>query len=318
MAECLAEVGATACAQCHNDDIVMSTRGEFAFAALCPHLQSCAACKGSGYRLGRDAEGYEVMRPCGRLNILTRVQRINAAGVPARYAHLRLDTLTPPTGVEQADAFILARNHVQRVARELATARTGTVGLGLSGPPGVGKTHLMCAMALQLAADAGLSVKYTDFSTLLWNLKAGFDRGVGENELLGPLLEADLLIIDEVGKGRATEWELTILDALVAGRYNRKKTVVFATNFPFEDPLTRKGQDPDAHLRWGFATHALAGDAKPESAPAEDRGPRVESLRDRVHDRVLSRLFEMCDFVSVFGEDLRKAGARERQKRSPG
>lgn len=285
MAECLAEAKGTACTKCGGDDIVLRAGMEFAQAELCPHLQQCALCHGSGYRAGRDAEGYDVMRPCGRIHIVRRIQRFNAMGLPARYHTARLSQWKPtvagePEQLKAHAAVVRLRDRLLAAVQSDGSLAPGVRGLGLSGPPGVGKTHLLCGLASDLVTECGILVRYTDFATLLWDLKSRYDRGTGEGELLGPLLDADLLVIDEVGKGKASEWELGILDALVAGRYNRRKTTVFATNFAFAEVDPRQARARDALQR--------------------------ESLRDRVGDRVFSRLYEMCDLLAV-GADARDA-----------
>ena len=68
------------------------------------------------------------------------------------------------------------------------------------------------------------------FSHLLADLKSGFDRGVGASSLLDPLVQVDVLAIDELGKGRNTEFEGTVLDELVSRRYNAAAPIIGTTN----------------------------------------------------------------------------------------
>lgn len=286
MTGCLAEAGLHGCPICGGDDIVLSPGVAFAEASVCRHLAGCTRCAGQGFVRSRDSEGYEVMAECGRAGIARRVRRFNDMHLPARYHDVRLSTWSPPPGArgEQAAAHaavVRLRERLGAAQRADGSLDPGVRGLGLSGPPGVGKTHLLCGLASDLVVEGGLDVRYADFATLLWDLKTRYERGTGETELLAPLVQADVLLIDEVGKGKASDWELGILDALVAGRYNRRKTVVFATNFAF-------------------------GEASPRQLKERTDFQR-ESLRDRVGDRVFSRLAEMCEWLPLDGEDLRRA-----------
>lgn len=149
----------------------------------------------------------------------------------------------------------------------------GTRGFLLWGRPGTGKTHIVCAVARYLILEKGYSVRFVDFFQLLSDLKAGYGEGRSEAELINPLVEPDVLIIDELGKGRATEWEISILDQLVSRRYNSGKTVIATSNL-----------NPDV---------VENGDGRP-------------SLADRVDERIYSRLCDLCDFIQVQGEDYRK------------
>ena len=101
--------------------------------------------------------------------------------------------------------------------------------------------------------------------------------------LIDPLVQVEVLGIDELGKGRNTQFEGTVLDELVSRRYNAERTIVATTNY---------APDPSAGVR----TPNLANVANRDARPA---------LVDRVGDRVFSRLQEMCDFTPVHGPDYR-------------
>ncbi len=299
MSTCLAELGMNTCEWCRGEDIVTRAGPERAEAALCKHLATCKTCGGTGYLRTRDARGYEVMGHCARAGIVRRVTRFNDMALPARFHDVRLATYEarggPQSNQRQMRATVEGlRDRLIDAQRPDGSIEPGIRGLGLSGTPGVGKTHLLCALARELTVDYGMVVRYADFSNLLWDLKSRFDQGSGEAALLGPLIDADVLVLDEVGKGKASEWDISIIDALVAGRYNRRKTIVFATNYAFTE--TAGGIDLNR-----AASSARAGGGL----------SHLETLKDRVHDRVFSRLCEMCDLVTVVGPDQRKAGLPE-------
>jgi DNA replication protein DnaC len=298
MAACLAEQGNPTCELCRGEDIVTVAGSARAEASLCGHLGSCRACGGTGYVRTTDARGYEVMGHCARAAIARRVSRFNEMALPARFHDVRLASYEarsgPPNNQRQMRAIVEGlRDRLIDAQRPDGSIEPGIRGLGLSGTPGVGKTHLICALARELTIDYGMVVRYADFSNLLWDLKSQFEKGAGEGALLGPLIDADVLVLDEVGKGKASEWDISIVDALVAGRYNRRKTIVFATNYAFS------------------AAPAVV-DLNRAAMTARSSGiGQLETLKDRVHDRVFSRLCEMCDLVTVIGPDQRKASIAE-------
>jgi len=158
----------------------------------------------------------------------------------------------------------------------------GNRGLLLWGLAGRGKTHLACALVRHFALERGLTSRFVDFFHLLGDIKAGFHDGRSQEDLIGPLVEPEVLVIDELGKGKASEWEVSVLDQIVSRRYNAGRTLIATTNYdPSEDP---------------------------ERASQADRG--VARLTDRgIDDRIFSRLKEMCDFREVAGPDYRRRRA---------
>lgn len=308
MARCVAESDQQ-CAQCGGEGIVTQPGHVMAEAVLCPHLLACSTCRGTGFRPGRDAQGYDVMRACDLVGIKAKAHLYSAAQIPARYHDATLGSFDRGRDETQAVAFaaIFQLYHaLEDLVQPGGHLPMGIRGIGLSGGPGVGKTHLLVAMARALVLDLGVAVRFTDFSQLLWSLKAGFDAGQGEDALIAPLVDTEVLFIDELGKGRATEWELSILDAIISARYNRRKTTFFATNHPFEG--TRTLTDNEANQLYG---HGRSGEK------GRDR-LKLESLGDRVGPRVASRLAEMCQELTVLGRDARTLPAPPSPRSSGG
>ena len=158
-------------------------------------------------------------------------------------------------------------------------------GFVLSGPVGTGKTHLLAADAGAPVLEMGVEPRYVEISLLYATIRRGFQEGKSGGEIIGPLSEVEVLAIDELGKGRGSPFEMETLDELIARRYNAGRTTLFATNYSLE---------PERKTARRSAPRATAA-RRTRSAPPKDS----ELLRDRVGERIYSRLCEMCDFVEL-------------------
>ncbi len=269
----------------------LQPKGSLTHAELCSCVQECASCFGQNRRM---VDG--VAKTCRTPAPSRVVTLINNATLPARYSGARLDSFSNFTGN--------GRDIVQRVSHwkddfQLDKPR----GLLLSGPVGVGKTYLLAALAKSFAAK-GVSVRFVDFFQLLLALKAGYAEDKNEAGLLNEMIEVDILMIDELGKGRCSDWELSVLDQLVMGRYNRNKIIVASTNYSLK-PLTRVN------------THNVSLDGTGSSSTFDL--DTSESLEKRITSRVFSRLCETSDFIELKGEDFRRLSNQEKaqQLRAP-
>ncbi len=231
----------------------------------------CPVCDGRGTTTFRDEAGYEIHRPCACRQLARRLELFNRAGIEAHYADARLETFQP-TNEDIGEAHAAA---VEFVRRYPATTR----GLLFSGPVGVGKTHLAVAVVRELTLERGVPSRFIDFLALIQELRASFERGGGAAALLERLATVELLVIDDLGKGRGNEWELEVLDDLVGRRYNAGATTIVTTNYRDATP-TQGDRTADSFIH--------------------------ESLQQRVGTRIHSRLHEMCAFHDMEGRDFRR------------
>ena len=132
-----------------------------------------------------------------------------------------------------------------------------------------------------------------ELSHLVKDLRRSYETGEGETGHVVPLFAVEVLLIDELGRGQRTEWELTVLDDLISRRYNAGKITLCTTNFSI-------GGDRGAAVRKVLNAAHEARKARSATAHA------TQSLQDRMDERIFSRLSEMCEFVEVDGEDYRR------------
>ncbi len=255
--------------------LVFERAGDFAAARLKDPLSQCPDCGGSGLirsSIQQNLRTYEVVSPCPRAMADRRTHLFNDARLPAVHTNASLESYKPSNG-EQARAL--------HVAKEFAFRWPSPRGYVLSGPVGTGKTHLLCATLKHLTLELGVRAQYVEISLLYSQIRRGFQEGKSGGEIIGPLSQVEVLAIDELGKGRGSQFELETLDELIARRYNAGKVTLFATNYSLKPPEERS-------QRGYFGTETVLEATKDSKL-----------LCDRVGDRIYSRLCEMCEFVEL-------------------
>ena len=239
----------------------------------------CERCDGTGFLVEDDGVA-SVARPCGCRRRPPTPADVVAAGLPRRYLHCTLDNYRPQNEGLQQRALSVARAFVEDYP---AVGR----GILFTGDCGTGKTHLAAAILRRLMLEQGVSGLFVDAQDLLKRIQGSWSRsGEGESEsrVTGPALEAEILVLDDLGASRSTAWAEETLGHLLSVRYNEDRITLVTTN------CLALEMDDDPQAR--------------EQLPAN----RV-LLGDRVPERVLSRLHEMCRVVQIEGPDHRRRPA---------
>lgn len=250
-------------------------------AVLCSCLANCPACFGRARRLEK---GFSV--PCHEPNPARIVNLLNGAGLPSRYAGARLETFSNFTGN--------GREMVAALGQWLASFDPDSSrGLVIGGSVGVGKTYILAALCKNLAAK-GYTVRFVDFFQLLNDLKDAYSSNKADESLLRPLIDGDVLMIDELGKGRNNDWEQSVLDQLVTRRYNQRKLIIATTNFSLQS---------EERVHWGQKNL--------DEGSSSFRDFQFDSLESRVGQRIYSRLVEESDFIELTGHDFRQRQAEQ-------
>ncbi|MBW4038292.1 MAG: ATP-binding protein [Acidobacteria bacterium] len=241
----------------------------------------CPICEGAGLRVVERADGTRAAQPCP-CRIARRSSRmIEQARIPQRYAHCTLDEyVTNFAGANRslATALVQARNFVRAYPFE-----TNGNGLLLTGSIGVGKTHLAVGMLQALVADRGAKGLFFDYRDLLKQVQNSYNRNVDvtELEILAPVFEAEVLVLDELGASKPTDWVWDTVAHILNTRYNDRRTTIITTNYANLAPLAADQSSARSSVR-------------------------EETLGDRIGERMRSRLQEMCVVVEMTGEDFRQ------------
>lgn len=200
---------------------------------------------------------------------------LTQARIPARFLRAELTTYEPDTdsqrvALARAAAFVDAFPVIDR-------------GLLFHGPYGVGKTHLAVGILKAVIRKTGARGYFFETPDLLRQVRHTYNARVEDTELgvLRPIMEAELLVLDDLGTEKTSEWVQETLGLVINHRYNTRRPTVLTSNL--SDPLD--GTDPNSFLF-------------------------------QIGARTRSRLREMCDWVEIQGLDSRDTESHAAAARS--
>ncbi|MBS1793400.1 MAG: ATP-binding protein [Acidobacteria bacterium] len=207
---------------------------------------------------GKGARRCECRKQKSHTNLLDKTR------IPKRYAdcHFHSYRVMNPS---QERAF----KYASKLAMEYPAIDRGLLFMGTVG---VGKTHLAVSI-LKGLTERGFTCLFYEFGALLKEIQDSYNSNTQTSELkvLAPILDAEVLVLDEIGASKPTEWVRDTMAHIINTRYNDRKLTIFTTNYP-----------------------------------DERRAERDETLEDRIGVRLRSRLYEMCRTVPMVGDDFRR------------
>lgn len=159
-----------------------------------------------------------------------------------------------------------AKTYVEKWSEMLAK----NIGLLLWGEVGTGKTYFAACIANALVENC-VSVKMTNFSTILNDLFYENDK----NQYIDRLDNHSLLIIDDLGIERDTEYALEQVYNIIDARYKSNKPLIVTTNLTITE---------------------------------------IKNPVDTAHKRIYDRVLEMCVPVKFDGENFRQQKATEKME----
>lgn len=224
-----------------------------------PEPMLCEAC---GSELWTDA-GYKPC-PC----VVSRWM-LEQSAVPRRYMSARLDAT--PCSVSQRAAFAMGRRFVAQFEPHMN-------GLYLFGLTGTGKTYCASAICNELLRTTRTSIAFWSVSDLLYDVKAAISRGeYGSlvDRLTAEAQSTQLIVLDDLGSERPTEFAAETLSTLIRRRDNTGRPLIITSNYPL---------DPSQYCK--------------------------TALSSVLDPRLVSRLRQMVTQVVLIGDDQRAKGRK--------
>jgi DNA replication protein DnaC len=247
----------------------------------------CLECNGTGWKIVEREELSGAVRcECVQTERAGRV--IAGAGIPPLYTNAGFDNFllpreNPIAYRELTEIFLATRGF----ARDFPNNKKA--GILFMGEPGTGKTHLAVA-AFRAILAKGFEGLFFDYQNLLDRIRSGYDEASNssDKEAYRVAMDAEVLLLDDLGAHRVTDWVEDTVTSIITHRCNHRKPLIATTNLI----------DADA----GYETHQRSATGKVDYRT---------TLTERVGQRARSRLFEMCRVIKMpLVEDfrLRKQG----------
>ena len=225
---------------------------------------ACSHCDGTGWRTV-DRGGVRRVERCECWQDAVTSRLLADARIPPRYARCDLASFM----LYPNEKLVSAVAHARKFAEAFPAVPKG---LCLIGPPGIGKTHIAVSVLRTLVVDKHVRGLFYDVRDLLRVIRSTYNPVVrtAEMDILRPVMEAELLVLDDLGAEKPSEWVEETMNLIVNTRYNERRPTIFTTNY--------------------------------EDVPDDTE---VDSLKARVGFRLHSRLHEMCEFLEYDGGDYR-------------
>ncbi len=238
---------------------------------------TCQHCRGSGW-IVHERDGITAAERCSCVAATRAADALDLAQIPPLYRQASFENFALPKDnpIHNA-AMAKVMVEVRGFTREFPAG--DKPGLLFIGDPGVGKTHLAVATLRALIAK-GFTGLFFDYQNLLDRIRTGYSElsGSSDREAYRNVLEAEILLLDDLGAHRVTDWVEDTVTSIITWRCNHRKPTLITTNLADADAGTEvieRGTAPGAKTSY------------------------KTTLGERIGARARSRIFEMCRVIRM-------------------
>lgn len=159
--------------------------------------------------------------------------RLKESGMPERFANKSLSTyFVDQKNSNQVRIYEFCRDYAANFSEIKKTGRSFL----MLGKVGTGKTHLSVGIALEIMKN-GHNAVFTSASKMLRAIKDTYrnDSEYSESDIIKKYTSCGLLIVDEVGVQRGSEYEKDMLFDVINERYESIKPTIILSNLAIDE-----------------------------------------------------------------------------------
>ena len=269
----------------------------------------CPRCEGTGWKPvePQGSDGVRRVERCSCNEAQRFDELLRRARIPRRYEHCTFETFNIRKDRESGRpnaSLSTAKLWAERFVEEYPT----DFGLLFVGTTGVGKTHLAVAVLRELMIRKGVPSLFYDFRDLLQEIRESYNpvSQASEFSVVAPVLDAEVLLLDEMVAANPSDWVKETLAHLINSRYNQKKATLITTTLPLGE-TSRRAASITAPVARSSPGSAPGESRAAPRAPSGESIPSLDRSLDQFGVTLSSRLYEMCKLVEMKSDDFRKA-----------
>lgn len=158
----------------------------------------------------------------------------------------------------------------------------GETSLYIWGKPGNGKSHLAAAISHEIM-NQNNTVVFQSVPELLGRIRNTFNSQSRETEsqIMSALMKCHLLVMDDIGSEKVTDWVSEVLFKIIDGRYQAKKPILFTSNLKITELADRFENVQGTRIADRILEMAIPVENKSTSYRMEIAEKRVEAIRRR-------------------------------------
>lgn len=257
-------------------------------AAIPERLSDCQLCGGTGWRtLPPDADHKSSRVTRCQCHLQNRAERLLAlARIPVKYQKATLQNYEIVHNGSHHQALTRAMFVAEQFIEKYPAEKRGLL---ITGSVGVGKTHLAIGIIKHLILNKGIDCLFIDYRSFLKEMRDTYSPIVMTTEmsLLKPILESEIVVLDDIGAEKVSDWVEETVGFVLNERYINEKTTIITSNLVGSPPTDAKPWEPV------------------DNFSKAKRAMREETLGDRLGLRMWSRVSEMCTPLDIQGPDRR-------------